>query len=375
MSLKHLSMIPFLDLKQSNQVYHQKFVEVFQDFLDSGYYILGEKVSQFEKEFAEYCGTNYCVGTGNGLDALKLILRGYMELGRLKSGDKIIVAANTFIATILAIKEVGLEVILVEPNEKTYTLDADWVEAKITPNTQAILTTHLYGQLSDMKKLKAISVKNNLLLLSDNAQSQGVGRHPEKGLLYPEFADASGYSFYPTKNLGALGDAGAITTDDKDLAKIIGALRNYGSFEKYKNEYIGYNSRLDEVQAAFLLEKLKDLDSQNQKRRKIAKKYKSGIRNEKIKLPFWEDDYKHVFHLFVVRVENRDAFTDFLKDNQIGFLIHYPIPPHKQKALPEYADEKLPLTEKIHEEVVSIPLYPGLTEQQINRIIDVLNKY
>lgn len=368
-------MIPFLDLYQSNHLYHQKFQKNFKDFLDSGYYILGKKVEEFENQFAAYCGVNFCVGTGNGLDALKLILRAYMELGRLQAGDKVIVPANTYIATILAVKEVGLEVILVEPDENTFNLNADLVEDKITPHTRAVLTTHLYGQLSDMEKLKAIAVKHDLLLLADAAQSHGAGRHPEKGLLIPDLADATGYSFYPTKNLGALGDAGAVTTDDEDLAKIIAALRNYGSFERYKNEYIGYNSRLDELQAAFLLEKLKDLDRQNQRRREIAMRYKNEINNDKIKLPFCEDELRHVFHLFVVRVENRKDFTDYLEKNQIGYLIHYPIPPHQQIALQEYREEKLPVTEKIHAEVVSIPLHPGLTEVEINTIVEVLNRY
>lgn len=368
-------MIPFLDLHTANQIYHERFKENFKDFLDSGYYILGEKVAEFETEFAQYCGVNFCVGTANGLDALKLILRGYIELGRLQPGDKVIVPANTYIATILAVKEVGLEIILVEPDENTFNLDADLVEQKITPHTKAILTTHLYGQLSEMEKLKAIAIKNDLLLLADAAQSHGAGRHPEKGIVVSEFADATGYSFYPTKNLGALGDAGAVTTDDEDLAKIISALRNYGSFERYKNEYLGYNSRLDELQAAFLLEKLKDLDQQNQRRRAIALRYKNEIKNDKIKLPFWKDEYRHVFHLFVIRVENRKDFTAYLEKNQIGYLIHYPIPPHHQKALQDYREEKLPITEKIHAEVVSIPLHPGLTDGEVKQIIEVLNRY
>jgi len=365
-------MIPFLDLQRLNQKYHKNFGEKFNQFLNSGNYILGEFVKEFEKEFAAYCQENFCVGTGNGLDALKLILRAYIELGRLQKGDEVIVAANTYIATILAVKEVGLEPVFVEPDEKTFNLNPDLVEEKITLQTQAILTTHLYGQLSEMEKLKAIAVKNNLLLLADAAQSHGA-RFSENNA--ENFADATGYSFYPTKNLGALGDAGAVTTNDKNLAEMIRALRNYGSIERYKNEIIGYNSRLDEIQAGFLLEKLKDLDQHNQQRRTIAKRYLEEIKNEKIKLPFWDKTENHVFHLFVVKVENRKEFCDYLAKHKIGYLIHYPIPPHQQKALKEYAELELPITEKIHQQVVSIPLFIGLKEEEIQRIIAMLNAY
>lgn len=366
-------MIPFLDLKLLNQPYQEAFKSDFQQFLDSGYYILGNQVRAFEKEFAQYCGANFCIGVGNGLDALKLILRGYMELGRLAKGDKVMVAANTYIATILAIKEVGLEPLLVEPNENTFNLDTNLIQDKISPKTKAILVTHLYGQRADMKNLSRIALKNGLLLLADAAQSHGARNRDDEGL--GDLADATGYSFYPTKNLGALGDGGAVTTDDKQLTEIISALRNYGSIEKYKNDFIGYNSRLDEVQAAFLRTKLKDLEAQNERRRNIARRYFEEINNEKVRLPYWDGSENHVFHLFVTRVKDRTDFCTHLKKNQIGFMVHYPIPPHRQYALPELAELELPITEKMHREVVSIPLNPTLTDQQINKIIEAVNDY
>lgn len=365
--------IPFLDLKQINQPYKEVFEKKFSAFLDSGYYILGNSVREFEKEFARYCETNFCIGTGNGLDAIKLIFRAYMEMGRLQPGDKVIVAANTYIATILAVKQAGLEPVLVEPDEKTFNIDPEQVRRKITPHTKAILVTHLYGQLADMETLSCIAIKEGMLLIADAAQSHGAR------LISPEIkgdlADATAYSFYPTKNLGALGDAGAVTTDDKDLAKVVEALRNYGSFKKYQFDLAGYNSRLDEIQAVFLLEKLKDLDTQNLRRREIAGLYLKGIKNNKIQLPFWDGSTNHVFHLFVIRVEEREKFCAFLEENEIGYLIHYPIPPHKQKALPELAELSFPVTEAIHDQVVSIPLNPYLTDEEVSKIIAVLNRY
>lgn len=363
-------MIPFLDLTKLNSPYHKVFREKFNQFLETGYFVLGENVSKFEKQFAKYCGVDYCVGTGNGLDALKLMLRGYVELNRLKVGDEVIVPANTYIATILAVKEVGLIPVLIEPDEQTFNLNPELVEEQITSKTKAILTTHLYGQLSDMEKLRTIADKNDLLLLADAAQSHGAVL-PHK----TQLSDACGYSFYPTKNLGALGDAGAVTTDDQSLADMINVLRNYGSTAKYKNDIVGYNSRLDEIQASFLLEKLKDLDRQNDSRRVIASRYLKAINNDKIRLPFWDGSKTHVFHLFVVRVENRPEFCAYLKEQGIGYLIHYPIPPHRQKALPEFSDLHLPITDKLHNQVVSIPLNPILTEEEIQKIIAVLNAY
>lgn len=308
--------IPFLDLYQLNKPYQKAFEKEFSSFLESGYYILGKRVETFEKEFAKYCNTNFCIGTGNGLDALKLILRAYIELGRLQKEDKIIVAANTYIATILAIKEVGLIPVLLEPDEKTMNLNSALIEENLTPKTKGVLATNLYGQLVDLKRLSAIALKNDLLLITDAAQSHGAKYEKE----FPDnLSDATAYSFYPTKNLGALADAGAVTTDDKELAQFIRVLRNYGSSKKYQFDFVGYNSRLDEMQAGFLSKKLKDLNRHNEKRRIIAKKYLAEINNDKIHLPSWDGSPKHVFHLFVIRVEERDEFCAYLKENGIGY--------------------------------------------------------
>lgn len=366
-------MIPFLDLHKINQPHEKAFRESFQKFLDSGYYVLGNAVKEFEQVFAKYCGVHYCVGVGNGLDALTLILKAYLELGKLQEGDKVIVAANTYIATILAIKHAGLEPVLVEPDEKTFNLNPIEVEKNIDASIKAILVTHLYGQLADMKSLRKIADENNLLLMADAAQAHGA--EDENGNKAGSLADAAGFSFYPSKNLGTLGDGGAVTTNNKDLASVISQLRNYGTSSKYINEYIGFNSRLDELQAYFLLEKLKDLDKANNHRKQVASRYLNEINNEKIKLPYWNGSANHVFHLFVVQVENRENFAEFLEKNEIGYLIHYPLPPHQQKAFFEFSNLSFPITEKIHEQVVSIPISPVMTQSEIDRVISVLNAY
>jgi dTDP-4-amino-4,6-dideoxygalactose transaminase len=371
-------MIPFLDLKKINKPFEKQFKASFQDFLNSGYYVLGKSVENFESEFAEYCGTKHCIGTGNGLDALTLILRGYTELGKLKKGDKVIVAANTYIATILAIKNAGLKPVLVEPDEKTFNLDPEKTLEKIDDSVKAILATHLYGQLADMESLQKIANKHNLLLISDAAQAHGAKRFSPSGKLKGtagSLTDAAGFSFYPSKNLGALGDAGAVTTDDPDLAKIVSQLRNYGTSSKYKNEFAGVNSRLDELQAKFLSVKLPFLDEHNSRRRKIAERYLSEIQNDKINLPFLTEKSAHVFHLFVARVKNREKLCEHLEKNDIGYLVHYPVPPHRQKALPELQHLQLPLTEKIHAQVVSLPMSPVLTAEQVSRVIEVVNAF
>lgn len=367
-------MIPFLDLQRINAPYKAAFQTDFNAFIDSRYYVLGNAVKTFESEFAAYCRRHFCIGVGNGLEALKLILRGYIELGRLAEGDRVIVAANTYIATILAVKSVGLEPVFVEPDEESFNLDPEAVKQALSPKVKAILVTHLYGQLADMQQLSQIALKESLLLLADAAQAHGA-RYADEEQQMNSLADAVGYSFYPTKNLGALGDAGAVTTDDKALAEQIKMLRNYGSLEKYKNKVIGYNSRLDELQAAFLSTKLKDLERHNTTRRHLAKQYLSRVNNPKIRLPFWDGTTTHVFHLFVVRVSDRANFCRYLAAHHIGYLIHYPIPPHQQEALAEYADLQLPITEAIHREVVSLPLHPFLTDEEIAEIISVLNAY
>ena len=366
-------MIPFLDLHKINQPYEKAFKESFQKFLDSGYYVLGNAVKEFEEAFAKYCRVNHCIGVGNGLDALTLILKAYIELGKFQKGDKVIVAANTYIATILAIKHAGLEPVLVEPVEKTFNLNPIEVEKNIDASIKAILVTHLYGQLADMKSLRRIADENNLLLIADAAQAHGA--EDKNGNKAGSLADATGFSFYPSKNLGALGDGGAVTTSDKDLAKVVSQLRNYGTSSKYINEYIGFNSRLDELQAYFLLDKLKDLDDANSNRKLVASRYLNEINNEKINLPYWDGSANHVFHLFVVQVENRKKFAEFLEKNEVGYLIHYPLPPHQQKAFSYFSNLSFPITEKIHQKVVSIPISSVMEDLEISKVISVLNNY
>src|SRR5690606_29535357 len=301
--------------------------------LDSGWYILGNSVKQFETEFAQYCGTKHCIGVANGLDALILIFRAYKELGILQNGDEVIVPANTYIASIIAILQNDLKPVLVDPNISTYNLNPIEIEKHVTERTKAILPVHLYGQLCEMEELSIIAQKHGLLVIEDAAQAHGASIDGKKA---GNWSDAGAFSFYPGKNLGALGDGGAITTNSDELAQILYAIRNYGSHKKYQNDYIGINSRLDEIQAGFLSIKLKDLDKQNQKRREIAKRYLSEVNNPKITLPYYDCSDNHVFHLFVIRCEQRDQLQDFLRQQGIETLIHYPIAPHKQKAMYDY---------------------------------------
>src|SRR5690606_30955275 len=364
-------MIKFLDLHKINQPYEVEFQQKFRQFLDKGWYILGESVKQFEKEFALYCGTKHCVGVANVLDALVLIFRAYKELGKLKKGDEVIVPANTYIASIIAILQNDLIPILIEPHIETYNLNPNEIEKHITPKTKAILPVHLYGQLCDMEAINQIAQKYNLLVIEDAAQAHGAFKERKAGNL----SDAAGFSFYPGKNLGALGDAGAITTNDDELTQILVSLRNYGSQKKYENQFIGLNSRLDEIQAAFLYIKLKDLDQHNQKRRQIAQRYLSEIRNKKIILPYYDGSENHVFHLFVIRTEDREDLRQYLLKNNIETLIHYPIAPHKQPAMRRFSPLSLPITEKIHKEVLSIPISPVLTDEEVSEVIKILNNY
>jgi len=364
--------IPFLNLKRQNIQYKEELIKSFESVIDSGWYILGNNVSQFEDELANYIGADCAVGVANGLDALTLILRGYKELGVLIEGDEIIVPANTYIATILAVIENNLTPVFVEPDINTYNIDPIKVKEAINSKTKAILTVHLYGQITAIAELQQISKSHNLLLIEDNAQAIGAKYNEIKsGVL----GDVAAFSFYPGKNLGAVGDAGAVVTNDKKLADIIRALGNYGSKEKYQNKYIGVNSRLDEVQAALLSVKLKYLDQENDKRKQIADIYLSNIKNEKIILPTVFDSNAHVWHLFVIRCKNRKEFIDYMSEKGIGTMCHYPIPPHKQEALVKYSSLKLPITEKIHNEVVSIPLYPTLEKAEIKYIIEAINKF
>lgn len=366
-------MIPFLDLKAINQRFEAEFQNSFQRFLDSGYYILGSQVKLFEANFANYCGTTHCIGVGNGLDALRLVLEGYKILGKLKENDEVLVASNTYIATILAIKQAGLKPVLVEADLETYNFDLTSLQNSISKYTKAIMPVHLYGQLSPMDEIMKISKANNLLVIEDAAQAHGT--KTKIGKVAGNIGDAAGFSFYPTKNLGALGDGGAVTTNDDALAEVIQKLRNYGASTKYVNELLGFNSRLDELQAAFLNVKLPTLDVDNERRRTIAKRYISEIKNDKITLPQYDGSENHIFHLFVVRVENRNEFVDYLDRNGIGHLIHYPIPPHKQQALSEFSSLSFPITEKIHDEVLSIPISPIMTDTEIAIVISTLNQY
>ncbi|MBF4516284.1 DegT/DnrJ/EryC1/StrS family aminotransferase [Flavobacterium sp. ANB] len=366
-------MISFLDLKKINEPYEAAFQEKLKTVLHNGWYILGKELETFEKAFAEYTQTEYCVGVGNGFDALVLIFKGYIALGKLKKGDEVIVPANTYIASILAILQADLVPVLVEPKLETYNINPDLIERKITPKTKAILAVHLYGQLAEMEKINEIADQNNLIIVEDSAQSHGAISNEEARSKNQEITAA--YSFYPGKNLGALGDGGAITTNDSELAKVLFSLRNYGSEKKYHNEFVGVNSRLDELQASFLNLKLPNLNSDNNKRRAIAKRYLSEIKNDKIVLPFWDFSDNHVFHLFVIRTENREALQEYLAQNDIQTVIHYPIPPHKQKAFLGWNNLSFPITEKIHNEVLSLPISPVLTEEEVSFVIEIINKY
>ncbi len=366
-------MIPFLDLHTVNARFEAEFKNGFQEFLDSGYYILGNQVTRFENMFADYCSTKHCIGVANGLDALRLILEGYKYLGNIKEGDEVIVASNTFIATIIAIKQAGLTPVLVEADTATFNFDLEKLPSYISPKTKAIMPVHLYGQLANMEVINTLAKNHDLLVIEDAAQAHGAEnfRNKKAGNL----GDAAGFSFYPSKNLGALGDGGAVTTNNDALAKAIKMFRNYGTSTKYVNEVLGLNSRLDEIQAAFLSIKLAHLDADNARRRKIANQYLSGITNEKITLPIYKGTVDHVFHLFVVQVADRASFIAHLTEHKVGHLIHYPIAPHQQKALPELHHLSFPVAEELHNQVVSIPMSPVMTEAQVSKVIAVLNSY
>ncbi len=363
--------IPFLDLKAINAQYRDALVEAATRVIDSGWYIGGNELSQFEKSFAEYCGTKFAIGVANGLDALVLTLRAWIELGMLKKGDEVIVPSNTYIASILAISANSLVPVLVEPDIATYNLCPKNTEAAITDKTKAILPVHLYGRLADMPAIMAIAKHHNLLVLEDSAQAHGASIHGKRA---GNWGDASAFSFYPGKNLGALGDAGAITTNNDELAETLRALRNYGSHEKYKNLYRGVNSRLDEIQAAMLSVKLAHLDQEISHRRMIADTYIDDIDNPAIILPKRGAD-AHVWHVFVIRCQQRDALQKYLADHGIQTLIHYPIPAHQQQAYKEWNDLSYPVSEMIHQQILSLPIGPILTNNQVNKVIQLCNSF
>lgn len=372
-------MISFLDLQKINHQYQQELKSVAAEVIDSGWFLLGKRNKNFEKNLAEYIGTSHAIGVGNGLDALRLILKAYKEMGFMTDGDEIIVPANTYIASILAITDNKLVPVLIEPSIVSYNLDLDLVEKKITKKTKAILIVHLYGQVCWNDSLLEFSKKYNLKIIEDNAQAIGAEYNSIKtGAL----GNAAAFSFYPSKNLGALGDAGAVTTNEDELAEIVRALGNYGSKNKYSNEYQGLNSRLDELQAAFLDIKLKFLDQENAYRRKLAALYLRGIKNESIVLPYpknstvkYEENKEHVWHLFVIRHPHREELQKYLAENGIQTLIHYPIPPNKQLAYKTLNDLDFPITDIIHKEVLSLPLNPIVSEKEIEHIIKIVNNF
>jgi len=365
-------MIKFLDLKAINSQYQSEIEAAIKKVFDSGWYIKGKAVEDFEINFANYCGVDHCIGVANGLDALILIFRGLILQGKLEEGDEVIVPANTYIASILALTQNGLIPVLVEPDEDSFNLSLDRVKSKITLRTKAILSVHLYGQLAE--DISSFCKENHLLLIEDAAQAHGARN--EHGKKAGSFGIAAGFSFYPGKNLGALGDAGAVTTNDKELAKLISQLGNYGSEKKYHNSLPGINSRLDELQAAILGVKLKYIDEDIIKRRKAATYYSKHITNPKINLAKWDKEtVNHVFHLFVIRCEQRDQLQDYLTVNGIQTVIHYPIPPHKQQAYKAWNSFSFPITEQIHREVLSIPLSPVITREEQDQVIKVLNDF
>ena len=367
-------MINFLDLKSVNARYQQELKDACARVIDSGWYIMGPELHAFESEFASYCGTKHAIGVANGLDALILVLRAWKELGKLQAGDEVIVQANTYIASVLAITENDLVPVLVEPDPASYNLDPARVRAAITPRTKAILPVHLYGQLSPMPELLAIAQEHQLLVLEDCAQAHGA---EIDGRRAGNWGNAAGFSFYPGKNLGALGDGGAITTNDDHLAQTLKALRNYGSHKKYENLYQGVNSRLDEIQAAMLRVKLPHLERDIKRRQQIAKIYLSCIKpSEYLNLPKLERESAHVWHLFVISTAEREKLIQYLSQQGIQTLIHYPIPPHAQLAYKgKISHLGLPITEKIHNQVLSLPLDPTMSDQDVQVVVSAINNY
>lgn len=365
-------MVKFLDLEKVTKKYSNEIHQAALRVIDSGWYLQGKEVETFETDYANYIGTNYCVGVGNGLDALNWILRAYIELGEMKQGDEVIVPANTFIATILAISENGLVPVLVEPKLDSLEIDDTQIERAITFRTRAIMIVHLYGRCAYTKKIGDLCKKYNLKLIEDNAQAHGCsfeGRHTGS------LGDASGHSFYPGKNLGALGDAGAVTTNNKKLAETIRALANYGSQRKYVFKYTGRNSRLDEIQAAILDVKLQHLDEDNKHRQAVAAYYYEHINNSSVQLPLRIDDASNVYHIFPILCKDRNNLQVYLSKHDIQTLVHYPIPPHKQECYKNWNTWNLPITEAIHQQELSLPMSPVLTLEEARQVVDAINSF
>jgi dTDP-4-amino-4,6-dideoxygalactose transaminase len=376
-------MIKFLDLKSITDSFEPELSQAVQRVVNSGWYLQGEENRKFEKEYAAYCGAKYCIGVANGLDALRLILKAYIEMGVVQEGDEIIVPANTYIASILAITDNRLVPVLTEPDIATYNIDPFLIEAKITSRTKAIMTVNLYGQIAMHPEIERLVAKYQLKLIEDSAQSQGAEYITEDGTIKRSgnIGNAAGHSFYPGKNLGALGDAGAVTTNDDELAELVRTIANYGSKVKYHNEYSGLNSRLDEIQAAVLSVKLKRMDADNNRRRQIASYYLQHINHPEIVLPVLKNKQNvgiccsHVWHLFVIRNIERNSLQQHLEKNGIQTLIHYPIPPHRQQAYSKWNHLSFPITEKIHNEVLSLPISPVMTEEEMISVVKAVNLF
>lgn len=365
-------MIRYCDLKEINGKYEPMLTEAVTRAAQSGWYIRGRECESFEHTFAEYCGCKHCIGTGNGLDALTIILKAYCEMGAMQPGDEVIVPANTYIATILSIIQAGLRPILCEPCATSCNIDTTLIESLVTERTRAIMPVHLYGLAADMNSINTIAAKHSLKVIEDSAQAHGAIYN---GKRTGSLGDAAAFSFYPGKNLGALGDGGAITTNDTALAQTARAIANYGSHTKYVNKYKGLNSRLDEIQAAALSVKLQNLDTDNDRRRTIAREYIGRIENPHITLPVAEKDGNHVYHIFAIRTPHREELKKHLLEQGIETLIHYPIPPHRQDALKEFSHLDLPITERIHREELSLPCHPAMSDSDVHKVIEAVNSF
>ncbi len=364
--------VPFLDYRLTNQPHFDEYLAAVRRVLESGWYVLGKEVEAFENEYAAWCGSPHCVGVANGLDALILILEGYKALGVMKDGDEVIVPANTYIASILAVSRAGLVPVPVEPQPAILNIDPSRIEAAMTSRTRAIMPVHLYGQCADMGPIQTIAGRHGLKVIEDSAQAHGATYRGKKA---GALGHASGHSFYPGKNLGAIGDAGAVTTGDAELATAIRALRNYGSHKKYHNLYKGYNSRLDELQAAILRVKLQYLDEENRQRNRVAQQYLAGINHPEITLPTVAPYGAPCWHLFVVRCARRDALQAHLTASGVQTVIHYPIPPHQQPAYAEWAGRSFPITEAVHREILSLPMSPVMTDAEVKQVVGAVNTF
>ncbi|WP_395059705.1 DegT/DnrJ/EryC1/StrS family aminotransferase [Flavobacterium sp.] len=365
-------MIKFLDLQKINEQYAKQIKQATSDVIDSGWYLLGEQINQFEKGLVQFQEGGNAIAVANGLDALRLIFKAYLETGVMQEKDEVIVPANTYIASILAITDNNLTPVLVEPDLENYNLDLNQIESKITSKTKAIMVVHLYGRVCWSEQLEKLAEKYNLKIIEDNAQAIGARWN---GIRTGNLGDAAGFSFYPGKNLGALGDSGAVTTKNPQLSQVIRTLANYGSSKKYVNDYQGLNSRMDEIQAAILNVKLPYVDIETRRRQEIAAYYLNNIKNKKITLPTTGKSNEHVWHLFVILTENRDKLQAYLLENEIQTLIHYPIPPHKQKCYPDFNSLSLPITEKIHNQVISLPISPVMDDYEVQKVVEIINQF